>query len=396
MENNEWIWYFREERERNGISRKAVAAVAGISREYLCRLETGKLPVTDKTRKRLAAALKTLYPDPLNLMIDYVRIRFPTMDARHIIEDVLRLKMKYMAQEDHGLYSYSSMYVLGDVVVMTSPKEENGVLLELKGKGCRQFEAYLDGQQRSWYEFFRQCLDEDAVFKRIDLAVNDRAGILDIPYLCDKCDRGECISVFRSFKAYRTGGLAHLREENKESMGATLYIGSMQSDLYFCIYEKAYEQLVKKGIPVEDAEVKNRFEIRLKNDRAYFAVYDLVSNESPEDTAFGIINRYVRFVDRDSRKSPEDWPLNHMWSVFIGEHRDRLKLTTDPEPYSLEKTLNWLSHQVAPSWKMLLELDRKCGTNIMEEMLAATELADKHRKIIEQKLQEIGDVVITE
>ena len=278
MENNEWIWYFREERERNGISRKAVAAVAGISREYLCRLETGKLPVTDKTRKRLAAALKTLYPDPLNLMIDYVRIRFPTMDARHIIEDVLRLKMKYMAQEDHGLYSYSSMYVLGDVVVMTSPKEENGVLLELKGKGCRQFEAYLDGQQRSWYEFFLQCLDEDAVFKRIDLAVNDRAGILDIPYLCDKCDRGECISVFRSFKAYRTGGLAHLREENKESMGATLYIGSMQSDLYFCIYEKAYEQLVKKGIPVEDAEVKNRFEIRLKNDRAYFAVYDLVSN----------------------------------------------------------------------------------------------------------------------
>ena len=32
MENNEWIWHFREERERNGISRKAVAAVAGISR----------------------------------------------------------------------------------------------------------------------------------------------------------------------------------------------------------------------------------------------------------------------------------------------------------------------------------------------------------------------------
>ena len=396
MENNEWIWHFREERERNGISRKAVAAVAGISREYLCRLETGKLPVTDKTRKRLAAALKTLYPDPLNLMIDYVRVRFPTMDARHIIEDVLRLKMNYMAQEDHGLYSYSSMYVLGDIAVMTSPMEEKGVLLELKGKGCRQFEAYLDGQKRSWIELFRMFLDEKAVFKRIDLAINDRAGILDIPYLCDKCDRGECISVFRSFKAYRTGGLAHLREENKESMGATLYIGSMQSDLYFCIYEKAYEQLVKKGIPVEDAEVKSRFEIRLKNDRAFYAVYDLVSNESPEDTAFGIINRYVRFVDRDSRKPPEDWPLNHMWSVFIGEHRDRLKLTTDPEPYSLEKTLNWLSHQVAPSWKMLLELDRKCGTNIMEEMLAATELADKHRKIIEQQLQEIGDVVITE
>lgn len=93
IENNEWIWHFREERERNGISRKAVAAVAGISREYLCRLETGKLPVTDKTRKRLTAALKTLYPDPLNLMIDYVRVRFPTMDARHIIPLISRSRM---------------------------------------------------------------------------------------------------------------------------------------------------------------------------------------------------------------------------------------------------------------------------------------------------------------
>lgn len=396
MELDGWILQFRREREQNGLSRKAVAAVAGVSREYLCRVETGKMPLTDQMQKRLAAALKALYPEPLNLMIDYVRIRFSTMDVRHIIEDVLRLKMKYFVQEDHGFYSYSSMYVLGDVTVMTSPAEEKGVLLELKGKGCRQFEAYLNGQKRNWYEFFRQCLDEDAVFKRIDLAINDRAGILDITFLCDKCDRGECISVFRSFKAYRSGELVRNREENKASMGVTLYIGSMQSDLYFCIYEKDYEKLVKQGVPIEDAEIKNRFEIRLKNDRAYHAVYDLVSGENPENTAFGIINRYVRFVDRDDSKPREDWPLNQMWAVFIGAHRERLKLTTAPEPYTVQKTLNWLSHQVAPSWKMLLELDRKCGTNVMEEMLAVTELADKHRKIIEQQLLNVGEVIVSE
>lgn len=119
MEQGGWILQFRRERERNGISRKAVAAVAGASREYLCRVETGKMPLTDQMQKRLAAALKALYPEPLNLMIDYVRIRFSTMDVRHIIEDVLRLKMKYFVQEDHGFYSYSSMYVLGDVTVRT-------------------------------------------------------------------------------------------------------------------------------------------------------------------------------------------------------------------------------------------------------------------------------------
>lgn len=124
MEQDGGILQFRREREQNGISRKAVAAVAGVSREYLCRVENGKMPLTDQMQKRLAAALKTLYPEPLNLMIDYVRIRFSTMDVRHIIEDVLRLKMKYFVQEDHGFYSYSSMYVLGDITVMTSPVEK--------------------------------------------------------------------------------------------------------------------------------------------------------------------------------------------------------------------------------------------------------------------------------
>ena len=373
-----------------------LAAVLGVTERTLRDWESGVTVPDQAKQKRVMDALARLggTEPPLTMLLDYVRIRFSTMDVRHVIEDVLRLKMKYMVQEDHAFYSYTSMYVLGDIAVMTSPMEEKGVLLELKGKGCRQFEAYLNGQQRSWYEFFRECLEEKAVFKRLDLAVNDLVGLLDIPRLSEKCENEECVSVFRSFKAYRSGELVHAHEQDRASMGATLYIGSMKSDLYFCIYEKDYEQLVKAGIPVEDAEIKNRFEIRLKNDRAYFAVYDLVSCENPEQTVFGIINRYIRFVDRDDSRPREDWPLNSMWAVFIGEHRDRLKLTTAPERYSLEKTLNWLSHQVAPSWKMLLELDRKCGTNIMEEMLASTELADKHRKIIEQQLQEIGEVVI--
>ena len=390
-----WNEKLKAGRQICSMTQAELAAVFGVTERTLRDWESGGIVPDQAKQKWVMDALARLdgTEPPLTLLLDYVRIRFPTMNVRHIIEDVLWLKMKYMVQEDHAFYSYTSMYVLGDIAVMTSPMEEKGVLLELKGKGCRQFEAYLKGQQRSWYEFFRECLDEKAVFKRIDLAVNDLVGLLDIPCLSEKCENEECVSVFRSFKAYRSGELVRAREPDKASMGATLYIGSMKSDLYFCIYEKDYEQLVKAGIPIEDAEIKNRFEIRLKNDRAYFAVYDLISCENPEQTAFGIINRYIRFVDRDDSRPREDWPLNSMWAAFIGTHRERLKLTAKPEPYTLQKTLNWLSHQVAPSWKMLLELDRKAGTDVLEEMLAATKLGDKHRKIIEQQLQEIRNAV---
>lgn len=108
--------------------------------------------------------------------------------------------------------------------------------------------------------------------KRIDLAINDMAGILDIPELTEKCNHEECISVFRSFKSYRSGELVKSREQDRYGMGNTLYVGSLKQEVYFCIYEKDYEQYMKYDIPIEDTTIKNRFEIRLKNGRTLSAL----------------------------------------------------------------------------------------------------------------------------
>ena len=62
---------------------------------------------------------------------------------------------------------------------------------ELKGRGCRQFESYLLAQQRSWYDFLMDALVDGGVMKRIDLAINDHTGILDIPELAEKCRKRE-------------------------------------------------------------------------------------------------------------------------------------------------------------------------------------------------------------
>lgn len=148
------------------------------------------------------------------MLFDYVRIRFPTTDVKHIVEDVLRLKLPYFIHEDYGFYSYTEHYYLGDIFVLVSPELEKGVLLELKGRGCRQFESYLLAQERSWYEFFMDVLMEDGVMKRLDLAINDKTGILNIPHLTEKCRNEECISVFRSFKSYRSGELVRREEKN--------------------------------------------------------------------------------------------------------------------------------------------------------------------------------------
>lgn len=264
-----------------GISQNRLAVIAGISHHQLSNIETGKVIPNKHLQDLLLTSLERLNPDsPLTMLFDYVRIRFPTLDVRFVIEDILQIKMKHLIHEDYGFYSYTEHYAIGDIFILTSPDENKGVLVELKGRGCRQFEAYLLGQNRSWYEFFNDCLIAKGIMKRLDLAINDKNGILNIPKLTAKCNNGECTSVFRSFKSYRSGEL-HKREE-KDFMGYTLYIGSLQSEVYFCLYEKDYEQYIKNGIPIEESTVKNRFEIRLKNERASLAVEDLLKSQDVE------------------------------------------------------------------------------------------------------------------
>lgn len=106
----------------------------------------------------------------------------------------------------------------------------------------------------------------------------------------------------------------------------------------------------------------------MKNERAYYAVRDLLVYDNPEHTAFKIINRYIRFVDKDDSKPRSDWKLNEEWAWFIGNNRERLKLTTKPEPYSFQRTLNWLSHQVAPTLKVAIKLDEINQTQVVKDI----------------------------
>ena len=387
----------KSKRKQYGISQNKLAVMASLPRQYISDVETGKVVPPADRQELITTALEKLNPEaPLTMLFDYVRIRFPTLDVKHIVQDVLKLNINLMLHEDFGFYSYTEHYVMGDIFVLTSPDLEKGVLLELKGQGCRQMESYLEAQERSWYDFLLDCLVEGGVMKRLDLAINDMAGILNIPELTEKSMNEECISVFRTFKSYRSGELVQSREQDKLGMGNTLYIGSLKSEVYFCIYEKDYEQYVKYGIPIEETPVKNRFEIRLKNDRAYYAVKDLLTYQDAERTAFDIINRYIRFADKDENKERCDWETSASWQWFLGADRGRLKLTTKPEPYTYQRTLHWLNRQVAPTLKMAMKLDKVNGTDYIDTMLEQAKLTEKHEKILQQQSAEMQDIITKE
>ena len=98
-----WVRDIKEKREVYGISQKKLALAAGITRPYLSDIETGKAHPSEALQEAITEALERFNPDnPLEMLFDYVRIRFPTTDVKHIVEDVLRLKLSYFIHEDYG------------------------------------------------------------------------------------------------------------------------------------------------------------------------------------------------------------------------------------------------------------------------------------------------------
>ena len=171
-------------------------------------------------------------------------------------------------------------------------------------------------------------------------------------------------------------------------MGHTLYLGSKDSDVYFCIYEKAQEQKAKFGKSIEDADILKRFELRLMNDAAENSADALMCSEDAAGTAFAIINNYVRFIEPQADKRRYDCPTDKHWEQFMQGEERKLKLTMKPKPFDLERTENWINTQVAKSIKMLQEIEKMKGRDFVQQLLDGTVLNEKHRKIVAQVTSE--------
>ena len=89
LNEEQWIKELREKRIAYGISQGRLAVASGITREYLNKIESGKMKPSKELLNTLHKELARFNPEaPLTMLFDYVKIRFPTLDIQHIIKDV--------------------------------------------------------------------------------------------------------------------------------------------------------------------------------------------------------------------------------------------------------------------------------------------------------------------
>lgn len=310
---------------------------------------------------------------PFTLTIDYLRVRFPTTDALEIIKNVLAMKSEYFIHEDYGMYGYEEQYVYGDISVNVSKDSSMGVLLELRGMGCRNLEYVLQARGIDWYSFLSCCIDCQGVFKRIDLAVNDMGGLLDIEILRERYYANKVWKRSRTHEAVDSGKLSGTHGDTAK----TFYIGSKNSSIYFCLYEKEKEQK-SKGIKTD---IKNRFEIRLKNEKAGQTIEQLVFSRNPEQTIASLILTQI------------DFPDYILWDIFLDNVTTSLPFIMTPVAVNMDKTKRWLERQVMPSLLMIKEIEKKTGANYLEEIDRHTKLTEKQELKIKQMTTDIANMI---
>lgn len=85
------------------------------------------------------------------------------------------------------------------------------------------------------------------------------------------------------------------------------YISVLKVRSVSLLLRKNYEQAEKYNIPLEELGDWNRYELRLKNERAQVAIDALLKTKDLTLIAMQIINNYVRFVDADENITREHW-----------------------------------------------------------------------------------------
>ncbi|HCJ1288659.1 replication initiation factor domain-containing protein [Enterococcus faecalis] len=376
----------KELRTKLGLKQVQVASVFGFSRSYLYQIENGKRKCPDDLYKELIEYYNTMnQTEGLEAIFDYVRVRIPSHDVERVIEDVLLMNFESFYEKPTGLFGYFTMYEYDNIRVLLSKKGDNrGILIELSGQGCRNYEYILNELDQQWLDFFGRCLFVDGVVKRIDVAVNDYVEYFSLEEVAKKRKAKLFDSSFRKSRV-----IDSTNDKEVASEGITAYFGTRNSLIYFCFYQKNYEIANRERIPVEEVDVKNRYEIRLHSEKAHKFIEYYMEDTFLLRSVRSVISQQLCFFEKDRNGGLKKWSK---WERFLGATK-YVDLSMKVVKPSFYRKLNWLAYSCLQTIKVVQLGGEQEGFDYLGKMLNEVELNEKNKKVLEWHLAENMEVL---
>lgn len=375
-------------RELLGFNQLTFSKKMGVSNTLLSLIESDNKPITDDFVEKMY----TTFPDlknALDLQFDWVTITFSDMTGEQVINDVMRLKSELFLERSTTQNFYTREFAFAgekNIYVQdfepTKDVDTNqdvqkiGATMYLTGQGTRLFEKALLEQGLTWKKFFVQAKRFKGTFSRLDIAINDNWGLLDMDEIIEAIQKNRFWSKSRSFA---------IHGNNQD--GWTANFG--KSPFVIRIYDKQKEQ-EQKGL---ETSIKNRVELELHADRAEQVISEWFENDNLVEYSASILYTYLWFVDEPIDE--EELKGTHVreryidtlkpmpaWSLLTSLGQS-MKFVREPKEQSVDSILSWIMKYVVPS----LEVLKKTGHwhEVIEAMDKAN-LSPEQEKLIKANL----------
>ena len=366
-------------RKQTGLSQKAFAQAVSLPIRTYRSYESGERGLTiDKFRelKERLGYYQDCDKNSLRAQIDYLRLTFPRLkDLDAFCENFLHCHLSEFTDQETRLMNYTHLWQRGNIWIFDffdkSATNNYQTCLQLSGQGCREMELLLEHKGISWQTFLQTTLYayQDVRVKRLDIALDElykgyghEKEHIQIPKLIDKLYAKEI--VLDTIKKWNiTGGGSFTDNEDMEANhGLSLYFGSRQSQLYFKIFG-----------------IWNRYELRFSDQKAQGIVEEYINGVDLGEIARGIVNKEIQVYDGLTRFGA--YKPDEKWQRLFGGV-EPLKLSTSPQPYSIERTIRWLTYQVANSLALVSEADKIMQTEYMKMIQNSGEITDRGEAIL--------------
>ena len=266
----------------------------------------------------------------IEIKIDYFSATFPLdVDAGEsvlfkvhemvkLISTYLSIKNFEVAKCKYAQNNYNYQFNLGEFIILRLDGPMNDCYqktchLEMKGEGCRDFEAR--NPHKTWANFILFMAELNCRFKRIDIAIDDFTGKdVTIGWITEKVlQKKFYTSVFRN------PPIPHGTLET----GYSIQFGSNDSPIQLVIYDKKLEQIHRKKKC--DKTYWVRFEIRFRNliaDKVALALIQAHENDDEfklQQFAFEQLYRVldIKEDNNEDRRHMSRVPTDPKWKAFL-------------------------------------------------------------------------------
>lgn len=199
-----------------------------------------------------------------------------------------------------------------------------------------------------------RIMDYDGKITRIDIAFDDKSGLLDIDEMYQKILNGEVVTRWR--KVQRITGQ---KTGDVRKTGDTVNYGARVSEAFLRMYNKKLEQAAK-GTDMSTMDSWVRVELELKGKKAMAVAKELVKipQGKSEWTEGEMLSRLLLgMVDFKEPSEGDDnksrWRTSEFWSEFVGQN-EKLFLRLPKSEKSIEKSKEWVRKAVGPTLAMIV------------------------------------------